>query len=168
MCAFPSVYNYSTCISLHDLPAGLTSSRQWLVVSLRWGESSNKDSSTKVRICSGCRDYWISISLLIVVFVDFWVWICLYNYLLKEGASSNWLNWYYTLPSHHPLGSTRDWSFIHTQIGMFCYSGMNLEQVKRLQDEYGIYMTKDGRISMVSLSSNNIGYVAKSMHEVTK
>ena len=51
---------------------------------------------------------------------------------------------------------------------MFCYSGMNQEQVKRLQDEYGIYMTKDGRISMVSLSSNNIGYVAKSMHEVTK
>lgn len=65
-------------------------------------------------------------------------------------------------------GSTRDWSHITDQIGMFCYSGMSPEQVERLKNEFAIYMTKDGRISMVSLTPLNLGYVAKAMHEVTK
>ena len=51
---------------------------------------------------------------------------------------------------------------------MFCYSGMSPEQVERLKNEFAIYMTKDGRISMVSLTPLNLGYVAKAMHEVTK
>lgn len=51
---------------------------------------------------------------------------------------------------------------------MFCYSGMTEQQVKKLQEEHAIYMTKDGRISMVALSNNNVDYVANAMHQVTK
>jgi aspartate aminotransferase len=65
-------------------------------------------------------------------------------------------------------GSTRDWSHITEQIGMFCYSGMTQEQVDRLQSEFGIFMTKDGRISMVALTPGNVGAVARAMHLVTK
>lgn len=65
-------------------------------------------------------------------------------------------------------GSTRNWSHITEQIGMFCYSGLTQEQVQRLQDEFAIFLTKDGRISMVSLTPHNVDYVAKAIHEVTK
>ena len=72
-----------------------------------------------------------------------------------------------TLPRVY-IGSTRDWSFIQEQIGMFCYSGLSEDQVRQLQSEHAIYMTKDGRISMVSLTPDNVGYVCKAIHEVTK
>lgn len=65
-------------------------------------------------------------------------------------------------------GSKRDWSHITRQIGMFCFSGMNEQQVERLRDEFHIYMTKDGRVSIVGLTTKNVEYVAKAMHEVTK
>ena len=41
-------------------------------------------------------------------------------------------------------GSTRDWSHLTSQIGMFCYSGLNQEQVEALKNDYSIYITKDG------------------------
>lgn len=65
-------------------------------------------------------------------------------------------------------GSTKDWSHITSQIGMFCYTGMSEAQVGRLRDEFHIYMTKDGRISMAGINSTNVQYVASSMHEATK
>lgn len=54
------------------------------------------------------------------------------------------------------------------QIGMFCYTGMNQDQVQRLQTEHAIYMTKDGRVSVVSLTPKNVDYVARAIHIVTK
>jgi len=65
-------------------------------------------------------------------------------------------------------GSTHDWGHITSQIGMFCYTGMSEAQVGRLKDEYHIYITKDGRISMAGINEANVGYVAAAMHEVTK
>ena len=65
-------------------------------------------------------------------------------------------------------GSTRDWSHVTDQIGMFCYSGMTKEQVARLRDEYSIYITGDGRISMAGVTDANVEYVAGAMAEVTK
>ena len=62
--------------------------------------------------------------------------------------------------------TARKWPHVTNQIGMFCYSGLEKEQVARLQEEHGIFMTKDGRISMVSLSNNNIDYVVKAIAEV--
>uniref|UniRef100_D3TM62 Aspartate aminotransferase n=1 Tax=Glossina morsitans morsitans TaxID=37546 RepID=D3TM62_GLOMM len=65
-------------------------------------------------------------------------------------------------------GSTRSWDHITNQIGMFCYTGMKADQVERLSKEFSIYLTKDGRISMAGVTSKNVEYLAKAMHEVTK
>ncbi|KAF7640347.1 Aspartate aminotransferase [Meloidogyne graminicola] len=65
-------------------------------------------------------------------------------------------------------GSQRNWNHIVDQIGMFCYTGLNPEQVDRLTNEFSIYLTKDGRISMAGITSNNINYVANAINEVTK
>jgi len=45
---------------------------------------------------------------------------------------------------------------------------MNPEQVERLTKEFSVYLTKDGRISVAGVSSKNVDYLAKGMHEVTK
>jgi len=66
------------------------------------------------------------------------------------------------------FGSKRDWSHITNQIGMFCYSGLTPEQVDRLCTEFHIYLTRNGRISIAGISSNNVQYLAKAIHEVTK
>jgi len=66
------------------------------------------------------------------------------------------------------LGSTRDWSHITNQIGMFCYSGLTPEQVERLKNEYHIYMTSNGRISMAGVFSSKVKYLASAIHDVTK
>lgn len=66
------------------------------------------------------------------------------------------------------LGSPLSWEHITNQIGMFCYSGMTPEQVDRLTQEFHIYMTRNGRISMAGVTSGNVEYLAKAIHEVTK
>ena len=38
----------------------------------------------------------------------------------------------------------------------------------RLTNEYHIYLTKNGRISMAGVTSKNVGYLAEAMHAVTK
>ncbi|BES88988.1 Aspartate aminotransferase [Nesidiocoris tenuis] len=65
-------------------------------------------------------------------------------------------------------GSTKNWSHITDQIGMFCYTGMTPEQVERLTKEFHVYLTKDGRISMAGVTSKNVGHLAHGMHQVTK
>jgi len=65
-------------------------------------------------------------------------------------------------------GSTKDWSHLTSQIGMFCFSGMTPEQVDELKEKYAVYVTRDGRISMAGVTTRNVGYVAASIHAVTK
>lgn len=65
-------------------------------------------------------------------------------------------------------GSTHNWSHITDQIGMFCFTGLKPEQVERLTKDYSVYLTKDGRISVAGVSSSNVGYLAKAMHDVSK
>jgi len=65
-------------------------------------------------------------------------------------------------------GSIRDWSHITNQIGMFCFTGLSPEQVDRLRDEFSVYFTRDGRISVAGVSSNNVGYLSHAMHQVSK
>ena len=65
-------------------------------------------------------------------------------------------------------GSKNDWSHITSQIGMFCFTGLKPDQVARMTNEFHIYLTKDGRISMAGLNSKNVAYVASAMHECTK
>lgn len=65
-------------------------------------------------------------------------------------------------------GSTKDWSHITDQIGMFCFTGLQAPQVEKLTKEFSVYLTKDGRISMAGVSSRNVDYLAYAIHQVTK
>lgn len=51
---------------------------------------------------------------------------------------------------------------------MFAYLGITPEQVERLKNDYHIYLTKDGRISVAGVTPDNVNHLAKSLHEVTK
>ncbi|XP_071856890.1 glutamate oxaloacetate transaminase 2 [Bombus fervidus] len=65
------------------------------------------------------------------------------------------------------MGSTRNWKHITDQIGMFCFTGLNPNEVEKLINDYHIYLTKDGRISMAGVTSKNVEYIAKAIYEVT-
>ncbi|KAK1133556.1 Aspartate aminotransferase, mitochondrial [Melipona bicolor] len=65
-------------------------------------------------------------------------------------------------------GSVRNWKHITDQIGMFCFTGLKPDQVEKLINDHHIYLTKDGRISMAGVTSKNVEYIAKSIHDVTK
>lgn len=49
------------------------------------------------------------------------------------------------------MGTPGTWRHITDQIGMFSFTGLTEEQVLKLRKESSIYMTKNGRISMVCL-----------------
>ncbi len=66
------------------------------------------------------------------------------------------------------LGSKRDWSHITNQIGMFCFTGLSPAQVETLTKKWHVYLTKDGRVSMAGVTSGNVEYLAKAIHDVTK
>ena len=63
-------------------------------------------------------------------------------------------------------GVAKDFSFVLNQRGMFSYSGLTVEQVDRLRDEYGIYAVSTGRICVAALNSGNIDYVADAIAAV--
>ncbi|SMR52899.1 unnamed protein product [Zymoseptoria tritici ST99CH_1A5] len=65
-------------------------------------------------------------------------------------------------------GTPGTWNHITDQIGMFSFTGLDPEQVAKLQKEYHIYMTKNGRISMAGLNTKNIDYFAESVDAVVK
>lgn len=67
----------------------------------------------------------------------------------------------YSLPYH-------DWKFITNQIGMFCYTGFDLETITKLRNEYNIFMTNDGRISISGLNEQNIDYFCNSVYNILK
>ena len=66
------------------------------------------------------------------------------------------------------LGSKISWNHITDQIGMFCYTGMNPAQVESITEDFHIYLTKDGRISLAGINSSNVQYIAQAIHSVTK
>lgn len=63
-------------------------------------------------------------------------------------------------------GATQDFSFIAKQRGMFSYTGLSVEQVARLQSEFGVYAVSTGRICIAALNTKNIDYVAKAIAAV--
>ncbi len=59
-----------------------------------------------------------------------------------------------------------DFSFVTRQRGMFSYSGLSREQVRRLRDEFSVYVIESGRICVAALNSRNIDYVADAVASV--
>ncbi|BFM50876.1 amino acid aminotransferase [Marinomonas sp. THO17] len=63
-------------------------------------------------------------------------------------------------------GVSKDFSFIQDQRGMFSYSGLTLEQVRRLRSEFSIYIADTGRMSVAGVSDDNIDYLCDSIAKV--
>lgn len=65
-------------------------------------------------------------------------------------------------------GTPGTWKHITDQIGMFTFTGLAKDQVTRMVDEFHIYMTADGRISMAGLNAGNVDYVAECIDKVVR
>jgi len=61
-----------------------------------------------------------------------------------------------------------DFSFVLNQRGMFSYSGLSKEQVRRLREENHIYTIDTGRICIAALTTTNVDYVADAIAGVIK
>jgi aspartate aminotransferase, mitochondrial len=64
------------------------------------------------------------------------------------------------------LGSKHDWSHITNQIGMFAYTGLTAEQMDSLAKEHSVYATRDGRISVAGITTDNVGRLAEAIYKV--
>lgn len=64
------------------------------------------------------------------------------------------------------LGVKRDFSFIKQQKGMFSYSGLQLDAVRRLRSEFGIYVVDSGRICVAAMNEKNIGPICEAIAKV--
>lgn len=64
------------------------------------------------------------------------------------------------------LGVKRDFSFIKNQKGMFSYSGLQLEAVRRLRSEFGIYIVDSGRVCLAAMNEKNIGPICDAIAKV--
>ncbi|KAL0612589.1 Aspartate aminotransferase, mitochondrial [Plecturocebus cupreus] len=76
--------------------------------------------------------------------------------------------WTQLVSSLEKESSTHNWQHITDHIGMFCFTGLKPEQVEWLKKEFSIYMTKDSRSSVAGVTSGNVGYLARAIHQVTK
>ena len=65
-------------------------------------------------------------------------------------------------------GSTKSWSHVTDQIGMFAFTGLTKDQVQTMIKEHHIYLTNDGRISMAGVNKDNVDYIAKAIHAVSQ
>lgn len=66
------------------------------------------------------------------------------------------------------LGTPGNWDHITDQIGMFSYTGLSEPQVLRLREQFHVYLTKNGRISMAGLNTRNVEYFAKAVDTVVR
>ncbi|KAJ3040055.1 Aspartate aminotransferase, cytoplasmic [Rhizophlyctis rosea] len=66
------------------------------------------------------------------------------------------------------LGTPGTWNHIVDQIGMFSYTGLNPKQVKTLQENYHVYLTENGRISMAGLNTGNVRRFAEAVDWVVR
>jgi aspartate/tyrosine/aromatic aminotransferase len=65
-----------------------------------------------------------------------------------------------------PRSRKKDYRFLAQRVGMFCFTGLKKEEVERLQKEFAIYMTMDGRINIAGLSDQNLAAVVDALIEV--
>ncbi|KAK5136009.1 hypothetical protein LTR08_004263 [Meristemomyces frigidus] len=64
------------------------------------------------------------------------------------------------------LGSKQKWDHITDQIGMFAYTGLTAAEMTKLAEEHSVYATKDGRISVAGITSENVGRLAESIYKI--
>ncbi len=62
----------------------------------------------------------------------------------------------------------RNFNFLKTGMGMFCYLGLTPEEAAHLTMDYKIYLPQDGRINLTGLNEGNMSYVVDSIIQVTR
>ncbi len=60
-------------------------------------------------------------------------------------------------------GVTRDFSFIERQNGMFSFTGLPVEVVRRLRSENGLYIVDSSRVCIAAMNERNVGYICKAI-----
>jgi aromatic-amino-acid transaminase len=68
----------------------------------------------------------------------------------------------------HKRVPNADFSFVLKQRGMFSYSGLTKEQVRRLREEFSIYTIDTGRICVAALTTKNVDGVADAIAKVIR
>lgn len=63
---------------------------------------------------------------------------------------------------------SKDFSFIKNQRGMFSYSGLTVEQVHRLRNEFAIYIADTGRMNVAGITDENIDYLVNAIVTVVE
>jgi aromatic-amino-acid transaminase len=63
-------------------------------------------------------------------------------------------------------GVQQDMSFIAAQQGMFSYSGLSVDQMRRLRSEFSVYGVDSGRICVAALNEGNLEHVAQAIARV--
>ncbi len=101
------------------------------------------------------------------------------RYILKDGSLTN--SWTKELEMYRKrINSIREkFSIALTPIfgdvlsasiknghGFFCQLPLSVVEIGRLKEEFGVYMTNSGRISLPGLSSNSFDYVIDSLRKV--
>jgi aspartate aminotransferase len=64
------------------------------------------------------------------------------------------------------LSTPGNWDHILKSVGLFSFTGLNVQQCNYLIKEYHIYLLRDGRINVSALTSGNIDYVANAIFDV--
>jgi aromatic-amino-acid transaminase len=59
-----------------------------------------------------------------------------------------------------------DFRFVLAQRGMFSYSGLTSDQVRRLREKYAVYAIDTGRLCIPALNAGNVDYVAGAIADV--
>ena len=70
--------------------------------------------------------------------------------------------------SIHSRVPNADFGFVLKQRGMFSYSGLTKDQVRRLREENSIYTIDTGRICVAALTTKNVDYVADAIAKVIR
>jgi aromatic-amino-acid transaminase len=65
-------------------------------------------------------------------------------------------------------GAARPFDYLLRQRGMFSYTGLSAPQVRRLRDEYAVYLVESGRLCISGLTTANVERVANAMAAVVE
>ncbi len=63
-------------------------------------------------------------------------------------------------------GTSRDFSFIANERGMFSFLGLSKEQIVRLREQFHVYMLESSRINIAGINSSNVDYIVDSIAAV--
>jgi aromatic-amino-acid transaminase len=66
----------------------------------------------------------------------------------------------------HALRPDRNFDYLLKQKGMFSYTGLSQDQVRRLREEFGVYLIGSGRMCMAALTQDTIAPVAEAIAKV--